>query len=152
MKRVGILVVAIALFLPVTAQAQNWSAEQQELWEFEKACWEAEDLETVMACVHDDYVGWGDLQPFSTPKNKADLQVLLGRNFETLDIVFLYLKPLEIRIHGNVAVILYVSTLTVKNKATGEEASFADQWTDIAVKQDGKWKLIADHSTPMGAD
>ena len=152
MKRVGFLVLAIALFLPVTAQAQDWSAEQQEVWEAGKACWETEDLETLSACFHDDYVGWSNMSPFSEPMNKADRLALAGRSFETEDLVFLYLKPLEIRIHGNVAVILYVSTLTVKNKATGEESSFADKWTDIAVKQDGKWKYIADHGTPVGDD
>lgn len=152
MKRVGVLVLAIAVFLPITAQAQNWSAEQQEVWEAEKACWETEDLETLMACFHDDYVGWADLRPFYAPMSKADRQVLARRGFETEDLVFLYLKPLEIRIHGNVAVILYISTLTVKNKATGEESSFAARWTDIAVKQDGKWKWIADHGTPVDDD
>ena len=152
MIRVGILVLAIALFLPVTAQAQNWSAEQQEVWEFEKACLEAEDLETLMPCFHHDYVGWASLRPFSAPMNKADRQVLVGRSFETEDLVFLYVKPLEIRIHANVAVILYIATGTGKNKATGEETSSTAQWTDIAVKQDGKWKWIADHGTPVDDD
>jgi hypothetical protein len=75
-----------------------------------------------------------------------------GRGFETEDLVFLYLKPLEIRMHGNVAVILYIATDTRKNKATGEETSSTAQWTDIAVKQGGKWKWIADHGTPVDDD
>ena len=152
MKRVGILVLAIALILPVTAQAQNWSAEQQEVWEWEKGVLEAQDLETFSASLHDDFVGWGIVGSFSVPLNKADKTAMVGRSFEIEDSVYIYLKPLEIRIHGNVAVILYIATETFKNKATGEETSYTAQWTDIAVKQDGKWKWIADHGTLVDSD
>jgi hypothetical protein len=151
MTRVGITVLAIALFLPLSAQAQQWSAEQQEIWEFEKACWETDDLEVLLACFHQDYVGWAD-KALSVPLNKADRRVLLGRSLDTEDQVFVYLKPLDIRMHGNVAVVLYIATGARKNKATGEETTFTARVTDICLKQGGSWAWIADHESPVEDD
>ena len=151
MTRVGIAVMFVALFLPVTAQAQQWTADQQEVWEFEKACWQAKDLETMIACFHQDYVGWANAA-LPVPLNKADRRVLLGRSFETEDQTFLFLKPLKITVHGDVAVVLYVATGTNKNKESGEETQFTALWTDILVKEGGGWAWIADHGTPVDDD
>ena len=49
MTRTVVAVLAIAVFLPLAAQAGQWTAEQQEVWEFEKACWEANDLEVTIS-------------------------------------------------------------------------------------------------------
>lgn len=151
MTRVGIVVLSVALFLPLAAQAQQWSAEQQEVWEFEKACWEAEDLEVILGCFHQDYVGWAD-QALSTPLNKADRRVLIGRSYETEDLAWLFLKPLEIKVHGDMAVVLYVATGTNKNKESGEETQFTALWTDVLLKEGGSWAWIADHGSPIEHD
>ena len=153
MKRLGIVVFALAVLLPITAQAQEWTAEQQEVWAWEQSCWESKDLEFTMTCFHEDFVGWGGgpIQ-FPAPTSKADRRATFARSFEITDTVWQYLKPLHIKIHGDVAVLIYLSVVTEKNKATEQETTSTELWTDIALKENGKWSWIADHGTPADDD
>jgi ketosteroid isomerase-like protein len=142
MRRTVFAAFALAVFLPLAAQAQQWTAAQQEVWEFEEACWAAQDVEALMACFHDDFVGWGIGYP--VPSSKADRRPVFARDFETQERVFLNLKPLDVRVLDNVAIVLYLATYTQRNKATGEETTVTQRWTDICVKEDNRWMWIAD--------
>ena len=149
MIRCLIAVLALAVFSPLTAQAQEWTAEQQEIWKFEEACWAAREMEDD--CFHEDFLGWG-MAELSAPTSKADRRALRRRTLETEDPTFLFLKPLSIKVHGNVAVVLYLATGTNKNKVTGEETRFTQRWTDIVLKEGDTLKWIADHGGPVGND
>ncbi len=148
MRRALVAVLVAVVFLPLTAQAQQWSADQQEVWEFEKACWASQDLEPTMACFNDDFLGWGI--PSTVPTNKADRRPFFARSLETEETVFQYLKPVAIKVHGNVAIVLYLATYTTKNKATGEETTVTERWTDICLKEGNRWTWIADHGDKVG--
>ena len=150
MIRTFLAVLAFSIFTPIESQA-SWTAEQKEIWEFEEACWETRDLEASQACFHEEYVGWA-LGALSTPVTKANRKILDGRALETSEQTFIFLKPLQIQVHGNVAVVLYIATGTNKNKATGEETNFTHRWTDIVLKENGKWSWIADHGALIGED
>lgn len=143
MRRTVFAALALAVFLPLAAQAQQWTAAQQEVWEFEEACWATQDLEVAMACFHDDFVGWGTNS--TLPTSKADRRPFFARSFETEDMVFLHLKPLSIKVHGDVAIVLYLATVTTKNKASGKETTVTERWTDICLKEGDGWTWIADH-------
>jgi ketosteroid isomerase-like protein len=143
MRRTVFAALALAVFLPLAAQAQQWTAAQQEVWEFEEACWATQDLEAAMACFHDDFLGWGIDYP--VPTSKADRRTRNARRLETEETVFLYLKPLAVKVHGNVAIVLYLATYTTKNKATGEETTVTERWTDVCLKEGRGWTWIADH-------
>jgi len=148
MTRTVVAVLAIALFLPLTAQAGEWTAEQKEVWEFEKACWEAKEAETLTACFHEDYKGW--VGNIAVLVNKADRRLIFTRQFETSETVFLFLKPLSIQIHGNMAIALYVSGVSNRNKETGKETTSSQRWTDVLLKDGETWKFITDHARPIG--
>jgi ketosteroid isomerase-like protein len=150
MTRTVIAVLAIAVFFPLAAQAGEWTAEQKELWDFAKACSESKDLEQLMACFHEDYTGWAIGLP--VPANKADREAFTARRLEISDPVWVHLKPLAIKMHGNVAVLNYVATYGSKNKKTGEETTITALVTDICLKEDGKWTWIADHATLVEND
>ncbi|MHC4709067.1 MAG: Cif family virulence factor [Planctomycetota bacterium] len=107
----------------VLRQHEAWSelralrertAAQQEVWEFEEACWAGQDLEALLPCFHDDYFGWSIGSP--VPLSKEDRRPFFARSFETEETVFLHLKPLAVKVHGNVAIVLYLATTTTKNK------------------------------------
>jgi ketosteroid isomerase-like protein len=150
MGRTVFAALALAVFLPLAAQAQQWTATQQEVWEFEEACWATEDSEALMACFHDDYVGWAIGS--SVPLSKEDRRPFAARSYETEDFVFLYLKPLAIKVHGNVAIVLYLATYTTKNKATGKETTVTQRWTDVCLKEGDGWTYIADHGVVISGD
>ena len=142
MPRSLLIALAVVIFMPLTAQAQQWTAAQQEVWEFEETCWATQDLEALMACFHDDFLGWGVGYP--VPTSKADRRPRFARDLETEDIVYLNLKPLDVRVLDNVAIVLYLATYTSKNKATGKETTVTERWTDICLKEDNRWTWIAD--------
>ena len=140
----GVVLIGPTFSFP--AAAQDWSPAQQEVWEFEKACWRDRTPEFVDKCFHSDFQGWG--VGSSVPTNKADRGVTSERRRVTEDNVYLFLKPIAITVHGDMATALYIATFTDKNKVTGEEKTVTERWTDVLVKDGGKWFWIADH----GAD
>jgi ketosteroid isomerase-like protein len=145
MRRNVIAILVLAFFLPLTVQAQQWNAEQQEVWDVVEACFDTQDTEDLMACYHDDFVGWG--LGNGVPVNKADKRAINARVLESSDNVWQHLKPLSIEVRGDVAIVLYVFSFVERNKATGEETTGTVNWTDIMVLVDDRWLWLADHGT-----
>ncbi len=150
MRRSVFAALVLAVFLPLAAQAQQWTAAQHEVWEFEEACWASPNAEALLPCFHDDYLGWSIGS--TVPLSKEDRRPFFARGFETEETVFLFLKPLAIKVHGNVAIVLYLATTTSKNKATGEETTVTQRWTDICLKDGDGWTWIADHGAVISQD
>ena len=147
MRRILAAVFGFVFLLPLTAQGQEWSAEQKELWAWEVACWESTDLESNMACFHEDFVGWG--VGTDSPTTRAERRLLFAEDFETIERVSTDVQPLEIKMHGSTAILVYVITFVDKDKTTGEETTHVERWTDVAVKEGGQWFWVADHGTTV---
>ena len=148
MPRKGFVVLALLSLLPVSAQAQQWTAAQQEVWQALEACWSPKTIETAMACIHDDYVSFQTAE--GVPQNKTDLRATMAHFLETEEQVWVYRKPLNIDVRGNVAVVLYVVDFLERNKATGKETTGKYNWTEVFVKDGGTWKALTDHGTKVG--
>jgi ketosteroid isomerase-like protein len=54
------------------------------------------------------------------------------------------IKPVGIKIHGDVAFVHYYWS-RIEKGADGKEATVSGRWTDILTKQGEKWVLIGDH-------
>ncbi|MBE7499344.1 MAG: nuclear transport factor 2 family protein [Verrucomicrobiales bacterium] len=92
------LLVCVLLAASVPLGAQEWSAAQKEVWESVERYWEAgrtKDLDKVMACVHEDYLGWDNRDPL--PITKGDLGKWLKLQFETVEVLLMFQKPVGIR-------------------------------------------------------
>ena len=138
--------IALSIGMPVTAQAQEMTRAQQEVWEWEQGCWATDNtLEDVMACFHEDFFGWGSRS--SVPSSKATRRVFFARFFETSEAVFQFLNPLSVKVRDDMAVIIYLATYTTRNRRTDEETTVTERWTDIAIREGGRWYWIADHGT-----
>jgi ketosteroid isomerase-like protein len=140
----ALLAAVFVVCLASPAAAQEWSAEQQDVWQNVQTYWDLStkrDLEGFMAYFHEDFLGWdrGDW----VPTNKADRRAVVKRNFETREIVWRTLKPVGIKVHGNVAIVHYFYTTTSRG-AEGDERTTAGYWTDILMKQGNKWVMIGD--------
>ena len=141
---------ALALFLPNTARSQDLTPAQQEIWDIEVACWEAKTSAEYMPCFHEDFVGWGLGSTVTT--TKAQRALAFTYRFETEELVFLQLIPVDIIIHGNMAVVMYVANFTTKNRASGEEQNVTHRWTDIFVNDGDRWAWISDHGVDITAN
>jgi hypothetical protein len=50
------------------------------------------------------------------------------------------------------AVVTYVQTSKTKNNATDEVEYSTQRWTDVCLKEDGKWTWISDHGVDISGD
>ena len=96
--------------------------------------------ERVAQCFHSDYTGWyaGDPLPL-------DLQALKDATSAQEEITFLSARPLSIKIYGDVAVVHYTSHWREDGTTTVRWA----RWTDVAMKEGGRWSWIADAGGPV---
>ena len=147
MRRVLVPICALTMFAPLGLHAQQLTAVQQEVWDVVLACYDAHDSDDLMACYHEDFLGWG--LDNSVPMNKADKRAVNARVDESSENVWQHLKPVSVDVRGDVAVVLYVQSFVDRDKATGEETEGTVNWTDILVRDGGNWLWLADHGTEV---
>ena len=138
------------LLIPVAALAENWTTEQMEVLAFEEACVTTDDADAFEGCFHEDFVGWGE--GFPVPTSKADRLKSIADGFESFKSDTLLFKPISVIVKGNMAVISYIQTSKITNNATDEVEYSTQGWTDVCLKEDGKWTWIADHGVDLSDD
>jgi hypothetical protein len=140
----SIVLAIVALALPTALYSQQWSDAQLEVWDFQESCWQKRatgDVEGFLTtCFHKDYVGWFSPEPAPMPVNESVVRYFM----ESSPIRVYLLKPHDILISGNVAIVHY-SAFTVRPGPDGKDQEVWVHWTDVAVKEDGRWSWIADH-------
>jgi len=133
-------------------RAQEWSAAQKEVWANVETYWDLDakrDLEKFMTYFHEDYLGWYNRS--SVPRTKAESRPFIEHDFRTTKVLVQMIKPIGIKIHGNIAFVHYHFVRTIKD-AEGKEKALRGRWTDILTKQGGKWVMIGDHGGPEAGD
>ena len=147
MKSLGISMVFLCLiFSAGQVQAETWSPAEKEVLKAIDDCnlaYKAENLEALLAtCYHDDYVRFRYGAPSTL--NKADVHKMTLIEWANSDEVEWWVKPLAMRIVGDVAIVHYYWYARFRDK-DGKEANTRQRFTDVWVKQEGKWLKIADH-------
>ena len=150
MKIKSRIFVVSALLFPMFASAEDWTKEQQEVLAFEEACVTAKTADVLIGCFHQDYVGWG--MGSTVPISKADLLKVIANDFESFDSDTLLFKPVSVIVKGNMAVVSYIQSGKTKNKATDEVEYYTQRWTDVCLKEGGKWTWISDHGVDLSSD
>ncbi len=95
-----------------------------------------------MDCIHDDFSGWLYTEP--VPRGKSNFESIGQYFIKTRDVVAGELRPIDILVYGNFAVIHYFYIDITKDE-DGKEDISQGRWTDVMVKEGGKWRWIADH-------
>ena len=146
--RLSAAVLACAALVGV-ARAQEWTTAQKEVWSQVEAYSQTiakEDLDGFLAYVDDDYLGWG--RGSALPGTKADLRKQLTYFWANNDVILLDVKPVGIKIHGDIAFVHYYFREIDRGK-DGADKTERGRWTDILKKKGQRWVLIGDHG---GAD
>jgi L-lactate utilization protein LutB len=52
-------------------------------------------------------------------------------------------------VKGNMAVVTYIDAGKIKNKSTNEVQEYIQRWTDVCLKDGGKWYWISDHGVDI---
>lgn len=140
-----ILVFVSSLMLVAASHAQEWSAQQQEVWSHVETYWDLyakEDVEGFLAYLHDDFRGWTYGAPL--PRDKAYMESNMPQGFATSETILYNIRPVAIQVQGPVAVVHYYYERTYMN-ASGEQLKESGRWTDVLVRQADRWIMIADH-------
>ncbi|NNF14048.1 MAG: nuclear transport factor 2 family protein [Gemmatimonadetes bacterium] len=130
------------------AGAQQFSAEELEVWQAVEECQQyfaEEDEAALDACTHEDFTGW--LYGEDVPRTKASNQLSTRLQWEQLDTYGYDLRPLQIRVIDNVAIVHYYWTWIYVDQ-DGLTTTESGRWTDILVNDQGRWAWIADHGGP----
>ena len=99
----------------------------------------ADKLTDILA---DSWVGLGwDGKTSNKAKALADLKSP-GNSLDSFEV-----GPMKVRTFGNTAVV--TGSDTEKSTDSGKDTSGKYIWTDVFVKQNGKWKAVASQSTKV---
>lgn len=143
-RLIPMLFVAVAaLTLAGPAGAQNWTAEQQEVWALEEQQWKmaaAEDLSWVDSMVHPNVSYWETGQPM--PQNRTSLLRWNRYSAANNNVLEQELQPISIVITGNVAVVNYYYSVARENHKK-EQETIKGRYMDVLIKDGGRWKFIA---------
>jgi Domain of unknown function (DUF4440) len=144
LRRLPLALLTLALLAIVpAASAQTWSPEQQELWKLEELQWKlsaARDSSWIEKMVHPSLSYWDRTSP--APQTKASLLLWDRYNNSSSTVLAQELFPIAIVITGNVAVVQYTYSIARENYKKDREMS-TGRYTDVFVKDGGKWLFIA---------
>jgi ketosteroid isomerase-like protein len=138
-----LLVVTFILVSPLLAE-EKWTAEQKEVQAFEEKLWslnKPEQIEEVVAMFHPNYMGWNYARPVPGPI----LRQWWDYDNKVNETIVWDITPQTIQVYGNFAYIHYFYHVMIHNKLKNEDKSERGRWTDILVKEKGKWQLVGDH-------
>lgn len=137
------LAVCGVLALAGSASAQTWTTEQQEIWKFEQKQWQMEkdkDASWIETMVHPNLHYWGQGAP--VPQDKASLARWNRYSSASSSTLEQELYPLAATITGNVAVVQYRYQIARENDKKERETVWG-HYTDVLIKENGKWLFIA---------
>ena len=143
MRRVAVLMSTIALVLPMSLAAQDWDSDQTEVWKTIVAQWEAskaKDLTWTEEDLHPSFLGWTNSYPM--PRSKAAYQEWHRYDSENSQTLAQELYPVGIVVVGSTAVAHYYYSTAAEDRE-GKRETTHGRYTDVLIKQDGKWTFIA---------
>jgi ketosteroid isomerase-like protein len=138
----------VCLCFATSASSQQLDPQQKEVWKAIKAvsdAWKAGKIREVEKYYHGDFTGWYPEDPFPTRKWQ---DMVWARHIKaTRNIKFIFNHPMRIIIKGNVAIAQYYSAGMSTAKKDKKEKYSTIQWTDVWIKEVGRWKILATHGT-----
>jgi hypothetical protein len=130
------------LVIASVASAQTWSPEQQEIWKFEELQWKMsmdKDISWIDKMVHPNISVWEVGRP--APQNKASITRWNKYSNASSTVLEQEIFPISVTITGNVAVVQY-SYVQVREDAKKDRQTVTGRWTDILIKDGGRWQFI----------
>jgi len=143
-RRLRLAAPAAALMaFAAVASAQTWTPDQQEVWKFEEQQWKMsaeKDLSWIDKMVHPNLSYWDTDQQM--PQSKASLTRWNRYTTANTTVLEQELFPIAVTITGNVAVAQYRYMVARENYKKERETA-TGRYTDILVKEGGRWLFIA---------
>ena len=124
---------------------------EDEVWSQEIAYWgyaKVADLDCFISLWHKDGIGWPNNQP--TPVNREGARKHVAEAFEALrlDSLSIDIKPLSVRIYGDVGITYFETRSSVTTK-DGTKVSEHDRATHTWLRTEKGWKIIGGMEAPL---
>ena len=143
-KLLGLLVMLLSFLFLSNVQAQQWSAEQKEVWKSVETYNElsANRDAAFINYFDDSYRGWE--YSYDAPDTKENVKKIISHRDPNFKILYSTLIPATIWVNGNFAYVHYYYTMLGEGK-DGKREWEKGKWTDILIKKDSKWIMVGDH-------
>ncbi len=144
-NKLRLSVPALFLLLSGWAHAQDSQNDHADVWATIEGQWDAEqrgDKQWIDRLLTDDFSGWGKTSP--APRSKLSTKMWDRFSDAQGEVVAHELYPLEIVVHGDVAVAHYLYTSAFKNNDDEIDVDNG-RYSDILVRTEDGWKFIAWH-------
>jgi ketosteroid isomerase-like protein len=132
--------------------AQEWSAQQKEVWSSVQDYWAISskgDVDGFLSYFHSTFTGWPNGS--AAPHNKTDREKYIRHYMPKTTTALYTITPESIWVKGNFAFVHYSYT-QVEVDMEGKERSSAGRWTDILTKDGNRWVMVGDSGGETSRD
>ena len=151
----AIMFVLIAFLGISTVNAQEWTKEQNEVWQTVEsmwANWKAMDYDAAFANVHENYQGWNNEMPLPTSKEKwMNEMKAYSANVSNPNYS---IERARIVVEGDAAVVDYYFNFSFlfKDDDKSKMVNYNGKNVEFYINVKGKWMLLGDFSSSEDDD
>ncbi|HBR14356.1 MAG TPA: hypothetical protein DD723_02285 [Candidatus Omnitrophica bacterium] len=128
-----------------SSKPSYWNEEQNGVWRCLEEHWDHlinQRVEDFLKYIHDDFIGFGHESPINI--DKPWLKKWVGFWTKSTQIVICELRPIDIKIHEDIAILQYFIFTIEKNMEGGKRV--IRRYTMTWKKQKERWVVIASHN------
>lgn len=128
---------------------EHWGKEQREVWSNLENHWHKlidGNIEGFLEFIHPQFIGYGHESPLAV--DKPWLAKWVGFWAKTTKIAICELRPIDIRMHGDIAVLQYF-IFTIEMNQVDKGKRVIRRYTMTWKKQPERWVVIASHNNLM---
>ena len=150
-KLFGLSALLFVMLFSLNIQAQQWSAEQNDVWAGVEKYWDVNQADQMAFLQYFDesYLGWG--YENGAPTTKSDVTKSFSYSSKKGKEQYHILTPARIWVNGDFAYVHYYYTQVIESN-DGKSKTEKGRWTDILMKKSGKWMLVGDHGGEIKND
>ncbi len=134
---------------PLTSsKPKDWSEEQNGVWKCLEDHWDHlinGRVEEFLEYIHPDFIGFGHESPINI--DRPWLQKWVGFWSKSTKILICELRPMDIKIHGDIAIVQYF-IFTIEKNAEGAKRVIR-RYTMTWKKQGRRFVVIGSHNNLM---
>jgi len=139
----SIIALLIGINIAVSpAYGQTWSKKQLEVWKVIEVSWKAimDKEDWIVTYLHEDALVWEHGQPM--PRDKSSARKWNRYGIENSTTLLQELYPVGIIVHNNTAIAHYFYSVAAEDRKD-ERKTVHGRYTDILVKEKGKWLFLS---------
>lgn len=132
-----------------SSKPKDWSEDQNDVWRCLEDHWDHlinKRVDEFLKYIHPDFIGFGHESPISI--DRPWLEKWVGFWTKSTKIVICELRPIHIKIHGDIAILQYFIFTIEKGEEAGRRV--IRRYTMTWKKQQERWVVIGSHNNLMG--